>query len=78
MVGESHDELRTYRDVLTMVRMPAYFRYSKSHIVAVYYGMVVCVDKTWTRLSLMYSLLPGGVVYLDPSKDSDIKVPIEP
>jgi hypothetical protein len=35
VVGDSNGERRTYREVLTMVRMPAYFRCSKSHIVVV-------------------------------------------
>ena len=37
VVGDHQDERRTYREVLTMVRMHAYFRCSKSHIVAVYH-----------------------------------------
>jgi len=49
VVGDSHDERRTYSEVLTIVRMPAYFKCSRSHIAVVLYEIYCDVGEVRTR-----------------------------
>jgi hypothetical protein len=85
VVGDSHGERRTYREVLTMVRMPAYFRRSKSHIIVV---LSVSMSTTWERISSLLFVgrgrssdgatsctLIGGVLrWLHPNLHAQFKV----